>query len=455
MITGIVTCTNQKIENVRKVYKSRSGFTYDTNETEVRALLEILLFLGVKKSAKENATSIWAKDGTGMPICIAAMSKRGFLFFAYCLRFDDSTTRDQRRASDKLEPIRSIYEKFVAACAENCIPGVGCTVNESLFGFQGRCSFTQYIPNMQSKYGIKVYVLADSTSFYFVSSKKNAGAGTHIPGLPVPIQAVMDLIQPISGTNKNITTANYYTSISLAENLKASNLTLVGTMKNNKRCILPTFSTKADPGTVQYACDHANDFKLLSIAPKRNKRVGFLSKVHALPCHDEEAGKEEINVLYNHEKGGVDSHDQMHALYATARKTNRWLMRVFYGMIDSSALNAYLIFTHIVLAFGGNRPDKHSKFLKELAISLIVPHAKRRLVAPQTTNIVRQIIRSCGILPVQAQVVQSMNNPSASARKRCFLCPRSKAKKYRFTCDRCNKSICEEHSKMVCNLCEE
>ena len=89
--------------------------------------------------------------------------------------------------------------------------------------------------------------------------------------------------------------------------------------------------------------------------------------MHALPCHDEDAGKEEINAFYNHEKGGVYSHDQMRALYTTARKTNRLPMRVFYGMIDSFALNTCLIFTHILPAFGGERSDKHSKFLKELA----------------------------------------------------------------------------------------
>ena len=177
--------------------------------------------------------------------------------------------------------------------------------------------------------------------------------------------------------------------------------------------------------------------------------------MHALPCHDEDAGKEEINVFYNHKKGGVDSREQMCALYTTARKTNLWPMRVFYGVIDSSALTAHLIFTHIVSAFGGKRPDKHSKFLNELAISLIVPHAKRRLVVPQTPHIVKQIIRSCGILPPQTKVVQSMNKPSTSSRKRCFLSRRSKDKKCRFTCNRCNKSIGEEYSKMLCNLCEQ
>ena len=152
---------------------------------------------------------LWAKDGTGMPICIATLSKRRFLFLAYCLGFNDFATREQSRANDKLAPVRSIYETFVAACAQNFTPGVGCTVDERLLGFRGRCSFKQNIP---SKYCIKVYLLADSKSFYSVSSKIYAGEGTHVPGLPVPNHALMDLIQPISGTNRNITTDNYYIS---------------------------------------------------------------------------------------------------------------------------------------------------------------------------------------------------------------------------------------------------
>ena len=172
--------------------------------------------------------------------------------------------------------------------------------------------------------------------------------------------------------------------------------------------------TKADAGIVQYAFDHANDFTLLSIAPKRNKRVVFLSTMHAMPCHDEDAGKEEINVFYNHEKGGVDSHDQMCALYTAAIKTNRWPMKVFYGMVDSSALNAYLIFTHIVPIFGEKRPNKQSKFLKELSISLIVPQAKPRLVAPQTPQDVKQVTRSCGILPPAPPVVHNTTQACTS-----------------------------------------
>ena len=144
MITEIVTWSNQKIENVKTSYTSKPGFLYDTSVTEIRALIGILLFLGATKSSKESTASIWTKDGTGKPICIAAMSQKRFLFLVYCLRFDDSITRAQRKAEDKLAPIRNIYDKFVVACEANYTPGTGCTVDESLHGFRGRCSFKQY-----------------------------------------------------------------------------------------------------------------------------------------------------------------------------------------------------------------------------------------------------------------------------------------------------------------------
>jgi hypothetical protein len=163
--------------------------------------------LGATKSSKGSTASIWAKDNTGKPICISAMTQKRFLFLVYCLRFDDSTTRAQRRTNDKLAHIRKKYDKFIAACKANYTPGTTCSspVDESLHGFREMCSFMQYIPNKPSKYGIKVYVLADSKSFYLVSSKIYTKADIHAPGLPVPTQTVLDLVPSVSGTNGNIT----------------------------------------------------------------------------------------------------------------------------------------------------------------------------------------------------------------------------------------------------------
>ena len=111
-LSMIVTWTNQKIEVVRKDFIIRSGYTYGINETEVRGLIGVLLFLGVTKSSKESTASVWSTDGTEKPICFAAMNKKRFIFLLYCLRFDDSTTRDQLRDIKKPAPIRSSYKRF-------------------------------------------------------------------------------------------------------------------------------------------------------------------------------------------------------------------------------------------------------------------------------------------------------------------------------------------------------
>jgi len=63
--------------------------------------------------------------------------------------------------------------------------------------------------------------------------------------------------------------------------LKSRKLASVGTMKKNEACIPSSFLAKADEGTVQYAFDHTNNFTLLPVAPKKNKRVFFHFTMHS------------------------------------------------------------------------------------------------------------------------------------------------------------------------------
>ena len=108
----------------------------------------------------------------------------------------------------------------------------------------------------------------------------------------------------------------------------------------NKACIPPTLLGKADEGTDQYAFDHSNNSTLLSVAPKKNKSVFLLSTMLSGKKDRRGYWKDEVNVFYNQEKRGVDSHDQMCSLFTTARKTKRWSMELFYGVIECAALNA-------------------------------------------------------------------------------------------------------------------
>ena len=59
--------------------------------------------------------------------------------------------------------------------------------------------------------------------------------------------------------------------------------------------------------------------------------------------------------------------------------------------------------------------------MKELFISLIVFQAKRKLVTPQTPQVVKQIICSCGILSEASLAVQNITQHCLSGRKTCEI----------------------------------
>jgi len=62
-------------------------------------------------------------------------------------------------------------------------------------------------------------------------------------------------------------------------------------MKKNQACIPPSFLAKADEGTVQYAFDHANNFTLLSVAPKKQEGLLLVHYAFRKRKRDKETGK--------------------------------------------------------------------------------------------------------------------------------------------------------------------
>ncbi|UYV78875.1 IARS [Cordylochernes scorpioides] len=84
-----------------------------TTVTEILDLFGLLIMSGVKRAAHFTYKELWAVDGSGVEIVRAIMSQERFLFLLRCLRFDDITTRKERKKLDKLAPIREFVEAFV------------------------------------------------------------------------------------------------------------------------------------------------------------------------------------------------------------------------------------------------------------------------------------------------------------------------------------------------------
>lgn len=449
ILQHIVDCTNIKIVSVQAQYE-RQRDCEETTVIELKALIGIMYLIGIHKSSHTLIDDIWMADGTGLDKCRATMSKQRFRFLLRVLRFDDIHTRQERNSVDKLAPIRQIYDPFVKNCQTYYKNNEYVTIDEMLESFRGSCRFRQYMPSKPAKYGIKLFSLVDAVSFYTKNleiyvGKQPEGPYFHDTSTNALVQR---LIEPISGTGRNVTTDNWFTSVPLAEQLlETHNLTLVGTIRKNKSEIPNEFKQM---GLEVYSTvfGYTPTQTLLSYCPKKNKVVLLLSTMHNNGIVDDTSEKKipEIIKFYNKTKGGVDVVDKLISTYSVARVCNRWPLRLFFTFLDVGAVNAHIILDTV-------HPDNQMGrkiFLKTLAFELCRPQLESRATVATLPRELKQLILRFVPRP---QDVQREENCFVPMKKRCIHCPRRTDRKFKSICHFCLGNICPTHSKTVCTEC--
>lgn len=166
IIIYVVDCTNQQLNLIRPSYAREERDCPPTNFEEMLAFFGLLYLAGVKKAQHLNTDELWSTDGTAPEFFSATMSKRRFHTLVQAIRFDDRNTRLERKKIDNLAPIRYIFDHFLKSCIDSYTISEYATIDEMLEAFRGRCKFRQYIANKPAKYGIKIYALVDSRTFY-------------------------------------------------------------------------------------------------------------------------------------------------------------------------------------------------------------------------------------------------------------------------------------------------
>ncbi|XP_071056485.1 piggyBac transposable element-derived protein 4-like [Onthophagus taurus] len=441
IIKKITTYTNEEIITKSTKYTSQQWFIGPTNEIEICAVIGLLLKAGFYSSSMEELFSV--EDGP--PLFRAVMTFSCFKFLLYCLRFDSKTTREERRASDKFAAFREVWDLFISNCKENYTPSEYVTVDETLLSFRGRAPFKMYLPSKPDKYGLKIISLCDAKTFNFCGGIPYVGKETRKRSdFLLPTQYVLSLIEPIVGTNRNVTTDNWFTSLELARALLDRKLTLVGTLRKNKREVPPHMLDVKNLPLMTARFLYSPDETLLSFSKRKNCNVLLLSTMHRTGEVDENTKVPEIINFYNHTKGGVDVFDMLCHKYTTARKTNRWPMRYLYGILDAAAVNAFVIFkfNHI--------EKKHkfirSEFLKKLAMQLLEPQLKLRNQQGRLPRELNAVIRK--ILKIEPIIAKPTSSTS------CEFCTGTKKdRKGTSKCSGCDRSLCAKHRYSICPLC--
>ncbi|XP_031627785.1 piggyBac transposable element-derived protein 4-like [Contarinia nasturtii] len=340
------------VENI--ILKNSNAYakaTYGENAIEIdsnllHAYIAVLILAGVYRSKNENLVDLF--DGEyGRPIFRAIMSKKTFQYMSRVMRFDDVMNRRQQKSTDKFA-MPSKPEKY------------------GIKFWQLVCSETCYVWKIQPYLGKAVGV---------DSAEKGQGA-----------RVVLDLIGGLKG--HNVTMDNFFSSYELGQKLLSKGLTMVGTMRKNKRSIPPKLLECKKVPLYQSTFAFTKDTTLVSYVGRKNKCTILQSTMHS--SNDVGSGDKklpEIIEYYNKTKGGVDTVDKMLSCYSCKRKTNRWPMVVFSNIIDISALNAFVIFKEVSPNWQTTQKTTlRRNFLRELGYSLAQPYMDMRKGVPRSES---------------------------------------------------------------------
>ena len=196
--------------------------------------------------------------------------------------------------------------------------------------------------------------MADAKTYYTCEMKVYAGKQ---PDGPFKVDnlsftVVTRLISEISGSGRNATFDNWYTSYPLVVSLLHDHkLSAVGTLRKNKREIPDDILSVKNRAACHSMFGFGENVTLVSYVRQTKQKksvVPFSSTDHGDKI-DPESGdmkKPEIINFYNSTKGGVDMADQMAGEYDTSRNSRRWPLTVFYTLLNVSTINLYILYCH-------------------------------------------------------------------------------------------------------------
>ena len=207
----------------------------------------------------------------------------------------------------------------------------------------------------------------------------------------------------ICGTlqGRNISLDRYFTSVTLAEWCLERNITIVGTLKSDRKGIPKEVKGVADREEKSTAFCYSEDEKtmLLSYIDKKKKWrkniLALTTKHNQVKLSVGERKKSHALVFYDHTKGGVDVVDLISAKMLTRMKTRRWTLNVFAFMLDTAHTNAKTI----VKENTPTNPLSTFQFTWELGKSLVRSCIQRRHDNPVelTHSLVNSICKVLGI----------------------------------------------------------
>lgn len=270
--------------------------------------------------------------------------------FQLILKFFHITNNDMipNRDDPQYSPtgkFQCFVDLFNAKSKQYYTPSQSLSIDESLIGTRGRSIMIQYIPSKAAKFGVKLWVLAESVTGYIVHL--NVYKGKRYDPTPAGMlqgsYVVNSLLDSCHFFNKyyHVVTDSFFTSLDLAKELLRKGTFLTGTLRKNRA--MP--SSIKNPTIDENEAKFLRQGQLLLCAYKearRRKPVRLLSTACKAELNNN--GKPKMIEYYNTKMGGVDLADQLVSAYVDGRKTMKVWKKVVFNLLQRMVTNAYILY---------------------------------------------------------------------------------------------------------------
>ncbi|XP_038160757.1 piggyBac transposable element-derived protein 2 [Cyprinodon tularosa] len=387
VISTLVKNTNTYGEKKSQSLKQRWD---PVTAADMYSYISLVLYMGI--APLKTLKDFWRGSALfRFPFPASVMPCRRFLAISRGLHMNDpakeaaNNLKKGTRGYDRLFKIRPLYDQILEACHTYFHPHQHISIDERMVASKARFGFRQYNKNKPTRWGFKLYVLADSVCGYTLNFFVYVGKDGVPTGKGISYDAVMRLLNiPFLGTGYKLYVDNFYTSPALFLDLLKKKIWACGTIRSNVSGFPKTKTNntqeKSPRGTIRWL----RKGDLLFVKWFDTREVSLCSTIHKAYSNDMAKRKVKnkdgqwtvahVTIPgcvkdYNKYMGGVDLSDALIGYYNVLHKTQRWYKTMFYHFVDIATVNAFIL--HKQLCKMQNRPaGTHKRFRENLILSL-------------------------------------------------------------------------------------
>ena len=210
----------------------------DITLPEIRAFIGLLLVMGILRLPRLEL--YWTNQ---YPLIYTkvreVMTKDRFLAILRALHLNDSSLQVSigQPGYDPLFKVRKLLDLVTPRFEDQFNLHEWVSIDEAMIPFKGRLSFKQYMKDKPTKWGIKVFVLADAETGYTkriqIYTGKNQNITTAMDG-GLTTSVVLGLMDGLEEDHIKLFVDNYYTSPTLFMELYNRKVNACGTARANR-----------------------------------------------------------------------------------------------------------------------------------------------------------------------------------------------------------------------------